>query len=101
MAIAKYVKTPREDKRYQIDYSNWLDTGEAVQSVVFTVSPVTVPPLVIDNVQVRPDTLGVQYYASGGVDGTTYAVIAGLTTTASSPSQAKEDEIIFVVREPQ
>lgn len=98
MAIAKYVKGPAERKRYQIRYDNWLDTGEAVQSVVFTVDKVTVPPLVIDGVQVTADALGVQYYASGGLAGTDYVVNAELTTNQGP--QIKDDEIFFSVRPP-
>jgi len=30
MAIAKYVKAQIDRKRYQIDYTDWLDTGELV-----------------------------------------------------------------------
>ena len=30
MAIAKYVKAASDRKRYQIDYTDWLDTGEQV-----------------------------------------------------------------------
>ena len=97
--IAKYVKAASERKRYQIIYSNWLDIGEGVTSVVFSVDKVTVPPLVVDGVQVTADNLGVQYYVSGGLDGTTYVVTATMTTN-STESQIKIDDIFFSVREP-
>lgn len=96
--LAKYVKTPGERKRYQIDYTNWLDTGESVTGVTFAIDKVTTPPLVIDGVQVLPSGVGVQYYASGGVDGTNYVVTATLTTTIGP--QIKNDEIFFSVRTP-
>ena len=99
MAIAKYVKAAGDRKRYQIDYTDWLDIGESVVSVVFTIVQVTVPPLVIDTIAVLPTGLGVQYYASGGIDGQTYTVYANLTTS-SAPAQTKLDDILFTVREP-
>lgn len=99
--IAKYMKAAAERKRYSIDYSNWLDTGEAVGSVVFTVNVATTPPLVIDGVQVTANATGVQYYVSGGVDNQAYIVTATLQTTLQSVnSQVKIDDIFFTVREP-
>jgi hypothetical protein len=98
--LAKYVKAVTERKRYQIDYADWLETGEGVTGVVFSVLTVTSPPLVVDNVQVLPTGLGVQYYISGGVDGTTYEVDATMTTNASPAPQVRLDEILVTVREP-
>lgn len=98
MALKRYIKAAAERKRYQIDYSNWLDTGETVASVVFSIDKVTVPPLVVDGVANTPDGVGVQYYVSGGVDGTNYVVTATLTT--STGPQTKLDDIFFSVREP-
>lgn len=97
MAIAKYAKGPTDRKRYQIDYSDWLDTGEVVINVIFSIDEVTSPALVIDDVMVLPTGLGVQYYCSGGVVGT-YRVLATLTTSVGP--QVRQDEIFFTVREP-
>lgn len=95
--IAKYVKSILERKRYWINYSNWLDTGETVSTVVFSVDKPTTPPLVVDGVQNTADGLSVQYYVSGGVDGVDYVVSALLTT---SQGQVKLDEVFVSVREP-
>lgn len=95
--LAKYVKQPNERKRYQINYVNWLDTGEAVSNVVFSVDKVTTPPLVVDGVMNTPDGMGVQYYVSGGVNTVQYVVTATLSTNQGP--QVKEDEIYFSVRE--
>ncbi len=95
--LAKYVKQPGERKRYQINYVNWLDTGESVVSVAFSIDKATSPPLVVDDVQVTPDAKGVQYYVEGGINNTQYVVTATLTT--SSGPQVKEDEIYFSIRE--
>jgi hypothetical protein len=97
--LGKYLKTPSEHKRYQIDYTDWLDTGEAVQGVVFAITNNTTGnPLVIDGIQVLPSQLGVQYYIGGGDDGATYEITATLTTTTGP--QVREDAIIVSVREP-
>lgn len=99
MAIAKYVKAASDRKRYQIDYTDWLDTGETVLSVAFTVENNTaLPVLVVDAILVLPSGLGVQYYMSGGVNGRTYRVLANLTTTTGP--QQKLDEVFLTIREP-
>ncbi len=95
--IGKYVKAEGERKRYQIDYSNWLDSGETVVSVVFVINNQTATKLLVFNdVQVLPSALAVQYYISGGLDGTTYDVTATLTTNIGP--QIREDEIFVVVK---
>ena len=99
MALAKYVKAATDRKRYQIDYTDWLDTGEGVLSVAFaTFNNTAITPLVVDGVQVLPTGLGVQYYVSGGVAGATYQITANLTTTTGP--QAKLDEVLVTIREP-
>ena len=99
MPLTKYVKAEGERKRYSIDYSEWLDTGETLLGVIFTVPDNSMTtPLVVDDVMVEPDATGVQYYVSGGVDGANYEVVATATT---SGAQVKEDSILFTIREPQ
>lgn len=100
MALKKYTKASGERKRYQIDYTNWLDTGELAVSVVPSVLNNTVAtPLVVDGVQVLPTGLGVQYYVSGGANGVTYEVLFTMTSN-SSESQIKQDVNYFTIREP-
>ena len=97
--LVKYVQAASEKKRYQINYVNWLDTGEFVVGVAFTVSPVDpVNPVVVDGIQVLPTGLGVQYYLSGGNDGKSYDINALLTTSIGP--QKRLDEIVLAVREP-
>jgi len=98
MPLKKYVKATNERKRYSIDYSDWLDVGELLSGVVFSVPTNNVTtPLVIDDIAITPDGLGVQYYVSGGVDGEQYEVLATATT---SGAQIKVDDLLFTVREP-
>lgn len=96
--IGKAVQAQNERKRYQIDYTDWLDTGEAVSTVTFAVLNNTpARPLVVDAVAVLPTFLGVQFYISGGLDNSTYEIVATLTT---SQTQVRMDAIIVSVREP-
>ena len=97
--LAKYVKAAAERKRYQIKYDNWLDTGEFVTGVVFDINKATTPALVVDGIQLTTDGLGVQYYVSGGLDGSDYIVTATMTTN-SVPTQIKIDDVFFSIREP-
>jgi len=94
MALSKFIQEPGEYKRYVLDYSDWLDEGEQITSVTFTVTPsdgVTVPISAIDDT----GTL-VSFFATGGTDGVKYTVEATINTDGG---QIKEDQIYFVIRE--
>ena len=96
----RYVKSSAERKRYQIDWNDWLDVGEGVASVVFTVEDNTLTvPLVVDGEQINPDARGITFLVSGGEADTSYIVIATMTTTADE-EQIKTESIHFTIREP-
>jgi NADH/NAD ratio-sensing transcriptional regulator Rex len=96
MKLAKFTKSPAERKRYQIDYSEWLDTGELVQSVVFTVSPSTgTTPLEIDAFLIGTPATDVEFFANLGDDGIGYTVNVVMTTDGG---QIKEDQVLFSVK---
>ena len=95
--LGKYFKAPIDRKRYTISYSDWLDTGELVSTVTFEVTPTDAPPVVIDGIAVDPDGKGIVFYASGGVDGTSYKALATMT---SSGGQTKEDTVLYSVKAP-
>ena len=65
-AVAKYKKTPAEVKRYIINYTDWLDTGETITGMVFSVANATTPPLVVDSHLIAADGKSVSYFISGG-----------------------------------
>ncbi|MGE0677763.1 hypothetical protein [Pseudolabrys sp.] len=94
MSLAKYKKAPADVKRYAIDYSDWLDSGETIDSVSFAVSPSGA--LSVPSNEISDDELSVTYFVSGGNDGVTYRVVVTIVT---SGGQIKEDLILFVVRE--
>lgn len=93
MKLARFAKQPAERKRYTIDYSDWLDTGETISLVAFTVSPTG---LEIDAYSIAVSGTSVAFFANYGVNGTAYTVTVTITT---SGGQIKEDEILFAVRE--
>jgi hypothetical protein len=97
MNLGKYFKAPDERKRYSIDYTDWLDTGESLLAVTFEVIPIDADPVAIDGIAIETGAKGVVFYASGGISGTSYKAIATMTT---SGGQVKEDTVQYTVRAP-
>lgn len=95
MALGRFIHSPGERKRYEIDYSDWLDDGEVVSTVTFTSSTEDTGELVVDGVLASTDNLKSIFYVSGGDDGAVYTVVATMT---SSNGQTKEDAIQYIVR---
>lgn len=95
MRLGKFSKAPAERKRYSADYSDWLDTGETVSNVTFSVTPTTASPLAVDGSAIAGDGLTVSFFVSGGIDETDYTIIVTATT---SSGQIKEDTLLFAVR---
>jgi hypothetical protein len=95
MRLGKYVKSPIEVKRYSIDQSNWLDTGEYIQSVSFTVTPATTNALYAVASAISGSSTLFTFFVSGGDDNNTYDVVARMVTTGG---QVKEDSILYTVR---
>lgn len=96
MKLAKFVKSPAERKRYTIDYSEWLDTGETVTAITFSVTPSTgTLPLVIDAYTIGSPATSVIFFSNYGDDKVEYTVDVVMTT---SGGQIKEDQILFVIR---
>lgn len=93
--LGKYFQDPDERKRYEIDYEDWLDTGELVSSVTFEVTPSTGTPVVIDGTAIDPDSKGIVFHASEGSAGTTYKVYVTMT---SSNGQIKQDTVQFTIK---
>lgn len=95
MPLGKFIKTPNEVKRYSIDYSNWLDTGEYLSAVSFTVTPTATVPLAATASSLGSSATSMTYSVSGGDDGGTYEIVVKVTTTQG---QVKEDAVLYVVR---
>lgn len=91
--IGVATKTPTEVKRYKIDYTDWLDTGETVISTSSVVTGdgtlATISGLVVD-----VGGLGVTFFIVGGDDGNTYEVVV---TSITSGGQTKQDALQVTV----
>lgn len=96
MRLGSFVKTPIERKRYAIDYSEWLDTGETLSTVVYTIPVVTTPPLVVDATSIGSANTVAVFFINGGLNGRQYTVEVVATT---SGGQIKEDTVLFTVRD--
>lgn len=98
MRLGRLSKTPSERKRYAIDYSQWLDTAEALSSFSFSVTPTTgVAPLTVEGAALNSAHNAISFFATGGDVGVQYVVDVIATT---SGGQIKEDTILLSVRSP-
>lgn len=97
MKLGQFAKSPVERKRYALDYTDWLDTGEVVNGVTFTVTPTTgTSPLLVDSNSINASGTEVRFFVSSGDNGVNYTVTARVQT---SGGQIKEDEILYLVRD--
>jgi hypothetical protein len=95
--LGKFRQTPIERKRYTIDYSDWLGTGELLSSIVFASVPSSPTPAAVDSSALNSAHNGAVLFVSGGVDGVTYQI---LVTAVTDLGQIKEDEFFIVVKNP-
>jgi len=100
--LDRFIKQPGEVKKYQIDYSGWLSTGQTVTNVLTTVTvlnPATgdvgEPTMTIGTNQIVGGNI-YEYYVSSGTDGKRYKVTF---TASSSDSQTIESEVEFKVND--
>jgi hypothetical protein len=98
---ARFTQGPKEVKRYLLDYTLFLVTGESVVSIAQSVSnlgmpPQGSPPLVVSTIVLGPGGLQALYLISGGVDGQSYEVTFLATT---SVGQVLEDVVQYDIAE--
>lgn len=98
--LAKYIKSPDETKRYSIEYSDWLDTGESVSDVSFEITPTTSPGLSVTSSHIVQGDTGaltqVRFFVTGGIAKTSYKVLVDVLT---SGGQEKQDIVLFDIRD--
>lgn len=92
--LGKVTKYTHERKRYTVAYDEWVDTGETVALVEFSVTGDDANPVAVDAHAISEDGLTVAFFVSGGDDGETYEV---LITATTSGGQTKEDTVLFAV----
>lgn len=91
MNLGNFTKQPVEVKDYDIDYSQWMTTGDNVQSVDVVVSP---SGLAVDAVFVNDPRAKI--WLSGGTDGTQYKLTVTMT---SADGRVKQDEFKIRVKD--
>ena len=91
MILGNFTKQPVDVLDYDIDYSQWLTTGDNVESINVAVEP---SGLTVDNTFVNDPR--VKIYLSGGTDGTTYKITV---TTTTADGRVKQDEFKLKVKE--
>ncbi|CAB4124508.1 hypothetical protein UFOVP55_5 [uncultured Caudovirales phage] len=97
MRLGRFSKTPSERKRYAIDYSEWLDTGETVVSYTFAATPVdATTTFTVDASSLGSAGTSIVFFVSGGSNNSQYTVDV---KAATSGGQVKEDTILFTVRD--
>lgn len=97
--LGKFPKKPSAVKRYRADFSEWLDNGELLTSVAYSVSVISGsdagPDLAVSDSTIIAGTDAV-FFVEGGLEGVTYQVTLHVITAAG---QEDDFEIMFVVRE--
>jgi hypothetical protein len=102
---ANFNQSPSETKRYVLDYTLQLATGEGISSVAINIvqtggPTVGQPAFVVDNLALLPPVngivLGAAYFASGGGNGCQYEVQFLATT---SIGQILEDVVTYTLAE--
>jgi hypothetical protein len=97
MRLAKFKQAPLENKRYAIDYSQWLDSNETLVGTQLNVRGVTTPPLVASTATIAEAGTTVVFFVSGGLDGEEYQI--DILATSSS-GQIKEDSVLYIIEDP-
>jgi hypothetical protein len=90
MRLGRFHQYALERKRYEIDYSQWLQSGEIIVDFALP-SPAG---LTIDSVSLAQADTMLIFFASGGVAGSSYALNV---TIATSLDQTKRDAITIGV----
>jgi hypothetical protein len=96
--VARFTKSPSERKRYDVDYSQWLEGEEVITGAVATVFPdsssADSTPVFVDSIVIFPGATGIAFFANAGTAGRSYKLRLVTQTTLT---EIKEDGIVFVV----
>lgn len=91
------VKQPSEVRRYSMDFSNLLSTGELITSISSVTSELRgggVSNLTVYNEVKSSDSLSVQFWVSGGTNNSTYRI--EITVVTSGGETIEGDGLISV-----
>ena len=92
MPFTVFEKDPQAVKNYKFDWSDWLDTGETIQS-----RTVTVPSGITLDSDSATNT-SVQATLSGGTVGESYDINCEIVTN-SSPAQTEQRTLTILIVE--
>lgn len=92
MILDTYTKQPAEVLDYDIDYTDWLETGDTIASKTVTAET----GLTVDSSAIWGASKKVKVWISGGTNGTTYKVTVTIVTVAGC---TKEDEFRMKIKE--
>lgn len=90
MILDKYIKQPAEVKDYDIDFSEWLPTGDTISTYeadVVCIVGTDDDTLTVDSQSASSTT--VKTWLSGGTDGCTYKVTVTVTTVGGRVDQSE------------
>jgi hypothetical protein len=93
MRIGRFKKGAADRKRYVVDYVDWLDVAEIIDSVT-SIGNNPDDAFFVDGYVVNTGGKEIIFYASGGIAGNTYNVTLTATT---SLGQVKQDWVEIAV----
>jgi hypothetical protein len=97
MILGRYKQQAYDRRKRGIDFTDFLEDAEKISAVnEVIITPVTDPPLVIDQVILDPAGKKIAYYVTGGENGQTYLAEFRTSTTLA---QKREDGIEFEIEE--
>lgn len=100
MILATKEKQPRDEKDYDVDYSDWLlpmdDTLDAVDPTVVCLTDPTDTSLEVRDIPVSITTTACKLWMKGGTAGASYKVTLLATTVGG---RKDESELIFKIKD--
>lgn len=94
MIIGNFTKQPVDRLDYDIDYTDWLTTGDSLISATAVVDLVETDGLTIDTPMISGSR--VKLWANDGVNGHSYKVTV---TTTTDQGRVKQDEVRIKVKD--
>lgn len=98
MILQTYLKQPREDKDYDVDFTPWLtpmgDSLDNVEVEVVCIDDAADTAMIVDRVAITTDMM--KLWAKGGTDGYAYKVTIKAFTVGG---RMDESELIFAIGE--
>jgi hypothetical protein len=93
MKIGSFIKSSVDNIRFEVDYSEWLETPEVLFDFQFSSDPTG---LTVSNAAINNST-SLIFYVAGGVDTEVYNL---LVTAITNQGQVRQDYIVTTVSNP-